>query len=553
MKTRVVIGVAAALVLVAPSRGRAQDTPPTAWGRGPDANGALSHSAAAWLGAWSPLRPIVEAPRGLVRAPLAPGILDAPEPAFGAFILSGAPGALARDLARARGIGGDTTRYAELRARSSGVSGDFRRPLDPAEVRVEGIAGQGWAPVRGNGMAIGRLSIDREALDPSSFTSRVAPYASSPFVSTDSVTPPMRRVRARIEGALGYRFGEYGAGIAAGLESREHTTFDFPLRRAGRSAAPSVNIGVERTLPWLDARVGTFYRWAEPTETDVLNPSPLPTIYYPLRGYDEPVAVPVTSSSSVFSRIDSRATAAGATLELTAWDTRVAITHERGARAEDGYFAVSQDRPTNRWRADGSETRVQLQRRIAERFRVTVVGASESLAGDAQRLDLTGVAYRGDYSRRAIEADVRMDHGQWSAAAQGGAVTLNRTGVDYAAELAADLDVLMPFVGGEVARHFTRGAVAAGASYAASAATGRIPVAAEAQENYQRLIAPALAYEAADTRAMAWWITSTFRVARTTLIGGVRFESTTSPTDQPQRLQPAGSRDAWTATLGVRY
>ena len=61
----------------------AQDTPASAWARAHDSNGASSAATVSWFGAWSPLRPVLDVPRGLLRAPLAPGILEAPPPPTG--------------------------------------------------------------------------------------------------------------------------------------------------------------------------------------------------------------------------------------------------------------------------------------------------------------------------------------------------------------------------------------------------------------------------------------------------------------------------------------
>ena len=66
----------------------AQDTPASAWARAHDSNGASSAATVSWFGAWSPLRPVLDVPRGLLRAPLAPGILEAPAPLTGAFVLA---------------------------------------------------------------------------------------------------------------------------------------------------------------------------------------------------------------------------------------------------------------------------------------------------------------------------------------------------------------------------------------------------------------------------------------------------------------------------------
>lgn len=241
------IATACSMAVLVPFTVHAQDTPPTAWGRGADVSSALSNGAAAWLGAWSPLRPIVAVPRGLLRAPLAPGLLDAPAPLAGAFVLAGAPGALARDLMPR--LKGDSARFSELRVRAAGASGDYHRPLDVSDSRVTQVSGQGWAPVGTRGIAIGRFVIDREDNDVSSFTQRVAPYYSSPFVATDSVRPPMQGTRARLEGALGLRLGGFGLGVSAGIDTREQNSIDFPLRRSGRAATPAAMIGAERVLP----------------------------------------------------------------------------------------------------------------------------------------------------------------------------------------------------------------------------------------------------------------------------------------------------------------
>jgi|GEM_PF-894704 len=540
------------LLMLTARAGVAQDTPPTAWGRGPDAYSALSHTAAAWLGAWSPLRPIADTPRGLLRAPLAPGVFDAPPPAVGAFVLAGAPGALARDLARARGSTGDTTRFGELRARSASSDGAYRRPLDVQDVRAVGASGQGWAPVGTRGIAIGRFAVDQDQSTTSSFSSRVAPYGGSPFISTDSVTPPMQRTRARLEGALGLRLAGFGAGLALALESREHNTENFPLRRAGRSVAPAANVGLERVLPWLGLRVGAYHRWSEPIETDILNPLPLPTVYYPLRGYDEPASVPL-SGLSLFARVAKRVSATGGTAELSVLNTRVVVTHERGSLAEDSYFALQQFRPTNRWRSEGRETRVQLYRDLGANTRVMVIGSSEQNAGDAVRLDLTGIAFKGRTTRNAAELDVRSTFGAWNLAALGGAIRQTRYGSDFVVEEIADLESTQPFISGEIARRFGRASLAVGASAVQSTSVGVVPAAAAARANYRRLIAPDLAYDAADARASALWTTAMYQLNKAALFASVRYETTTPTSSAPQRLQPTGERTGWSTVVGVRY
>ena len=528
----------------------AQDAPPSAWARANDANGATESGTSPWLGAWSPLRPIVDIPRGLLRAPLAPGVLDAPPPMAGAFVLAGAPGALARDLLPR--LTGDTARFGELRVRVSNEKGAFRRPFDFLDSRVAQVSGLGWAPVGSRGVVIGRVVIDREKSNVSSFTPRIAPYSSSPFVATDSVMPPMQRSRARFEGALGLRIAGFGAGLSAGVESREHNSVDFPLRRGGRAASPAIMAGVERLLPFAGLRVGGYYRWSEPTETNVLNPLPLKTVIYAVQGYDEPFGIPVTDQY-VFVRNDRRATAVGGTVEFSALGARVVAVYEQGDRAEDQYRTVGTPvRPTDRWRATGSQSRVMAQRELGSRARGTLVASFEELDGNAVRSDLTGIAFDGRDEKAAVEGDVRVAISSfWSAAISGGVTRLSSTRTDYVATINSDVITTTPFLSAEVARRLGRGAVSIGVSAAATSPNGAVPVAAR-DPNYQRLIAPALAYDAAEASAVAGWLTATMPLRGRSILMGVRSERATPRSVNVARLQPDGERSGWSVMLGVR-
>jgi hypothetical protein len=556
---RTMYGCAAALLALGlmPHAVAAQDTPPTAWGRGTHASGNVSPDiAAVWLGAWSPLRPIVESPRGLLRAPLAPGLLDAPPPPSGAFVLAGAPGSLPRDFTRRS----DSARFGEVRVRSGSESGTFRRPLDVSHSSVTQAFGQGYAPVGRRLVAIGRFLVDQERNAPGSYTARVQPYVSFPVVTTDTMVPPMQRSRARLEGALGLRLGEFGVGVSAGIESREHLSVNVPLRRSGRAATPAANVGIERVLPWLDLRVGGFFRWSEANESNLLRPNPGSTIAYPLRALDEPFGLQVVpgpgGGGGRFVRTERRATAAGGTASAMLLGVDVVIVHEQGNLAEEEtatpFNRIRLD--LERWRAEGSETRLLAQRRIVRGVTATVVAAMESLDGRGRRAELDGIAYVGSHTRRAVEVDLRTaTTGRWSAALLGGVVQNERALEDFVAELQLVSDVRTPFIGAEVGRRFGRAAVAAGVSMASMTPTrARIPAAAERGERYQLLIAPALAYEVAEATAMAGWLTTELPVRKVTLLGSVRGERASPRSVAAQRLQPGGERTGWSVVLGIR-
>lgn len=541
------IGMVCTVLAVASSS--AQDAPPTAWGRAHDVGSTTSSVRVAWLGAWSPLRPIADLARGEVRAPLGLGLLDAPAPMAGAFVLTGAPGSLARDL-RPR-LAGDTARFNELRVQRAAESGAFHRPLDLVTGVATQLSGGGWSPVGSRGVAMGRFAIDNEFTDTSSYSERISAGWSSPFVPTDSVRPPLQRTRARLEGALGLRLGQFGVGLSGGLDSREHNSVDFPLRRSGRWATPAAAIGVERVLPW-HVRVGAFYRWSEPTETHVLSPAPLPTVIYPLQGYDEAPGI-LVAGSPYYVRVLRRATAVGGTIEAKLLGTTMVLTHERAQRAEDQFvqFTIAV-RPTDAWRSTGSETRLQLARVFDRGLRVMVVAHDVRFDSEARRSDLKGLAVLGNDGQQAIEVDVRQRWSQWTAGVTAGGVRRDFVRRDYVALLAPSLTVQNPFASAEVARRVGQTSVALGVAYSMRAPIGSVPVPTKLGPNYRRLLAPELAYDAAESSAMALSLTGQRVIGRSTVFAQLRREQATATTVVEQRLQPAGARDRWLVTVGIR-
>lgn len=544
------------LTAIVCSAAHAQDTPPTAWGSAIDANSALAPSTPAWFGAWSPLRPIADIPRGLLRAPRTLGLLTASTPAIGAFILSGAPGALNRDFALASTRADSSLRHhGDVSLRYAREGGDYRRPLDAAESRVMAAEGFGWSPVGTRGMAIGRFTLDREQNDVSSFTARITPYVSSPIVATDSVTPPMLRARARLEGGLGFLVAGFGIGGTAALELRDHNSVNFPLKRAGRAASPAASFGVERVLPIASARVGIYRRWSEPNETNILNPSPLSTIYYPIQGFEEPPPLTIPFGTSQFLRIDRRATATGGTIDLTIAGNALVLSYETGTRAEDTYASpLAQIRSTTTWRASGHEVRAALQRQIHRHATITLVASDENVAGDARRPDLTGITYSGTDRRRALEGDFRVAFKErWHTGASVGVVQTQRTQQDFVSQQLANTTVNVPFFAAEVARQSARAQVAIGGSVAAQRGDGDIPTNAQSGPNFRRLIAPQLAYEVASARAVSGWVSAVIANPVIDVSVKIRAERTAALRAGEIPYQPPGQRNLFSFALGVVY
>ncbi len=346
------------------------------------------------------------------------------------------------------------------------------------------VAGMGWAPVGVRGVAIGRFVVDQEAADTFSFTQRVSPSWSSPFIATDSVRPPMTRTRAHVEGALGLRLGAYGVWLSAAVDSREHNSGAFPLRRTGRWATPAAMLGIERTLPWFNGHVGGFARWSEASESNVLNPSPLNTVIYAIKWYDEPPGLPVVNAS-LFVRNDRWATSRGGTLAFDVAGAQVVLVHKQSDRADDQYRLITaRVRPTDSWRITSRESRLQVARPIGATVRAMLVAHTISMDGLGTRDDLNGLAVQGGDTQRAVEGDIRYARGAWRVGALGGVTQRTQDRRDFVAELIATIEQTTPFASVEVARSLGGMMVGLGASGAWTAPTASLPPAARGV-NYQ--------------------------------------------------------------------
>jgi hypothetical protein len=521
----------------------AQDGSPGAVGGRVD--GAAVPLHAAWLEGWSPLRAIADLGRHPHRAP-APRGVDVPRTGVGPFLLAGAPGAIATDVARL-----DSIRWGYLGASDMRETGAFRRPFDPVQSVVQAVMGIGWQPVGKRGRAMGAFSVDRERQDPGGLTSRVTPYSASPFVLADSATPTMERARVRLEGALGGHVGGWSGGLSAGVDARQHNSVDSPVRRTARQAVPAVAGGVERAFGgW--GRLGLFGRWTEQVETQQLTASPGSATYYAVRGVARPVPY-LLAGASVLARVERRASAHGLTASVRAMGADLVAVWETSQRTEDQFLAPFQaQRPTDRWRPRGQSLRTALQRPFARHGRLQVTASHETLSGEATRGDLTGLAVQVEERRQALEAEVRWRWRGMDLLGFGGVIRHDRTVVDFVAQVEGLTQRTTPFSGVEAfVRHGGWG-VTAGASHAASQGSGRLPILAQQDATYGRLVAPDLAYEVATVSAWSGWLRLAHQVAGKAADLTVRVDGASPVAVDMARAQPGGQRRRLTVGIGVR-
>jgi hypothetical protein len=541
--TRTLRRVALAVGILAPSFAAAQDTPTAALLGALDAHAATASRVAPWRMGWSPLRTSADAPRGLQQAAL-PSLDETQYAArISPFWIAGVP-----DVQRRA----DSSRYRALLASRATANGTYRRPFDIASSSVAVVEGIGWSPVGNRTQVIGHVLVSRESNATSAFTSRVTPYTASPFLLADSVTPPMRRDQLRMEGGLLTGLGSLHLGILAALDAREHNSVDFPLRRNGRALHPSVVVGLAHGIPRLPITVGIHARWSEPVETQLLNPIPLPTAYYPVRGLDGPPALSIRNSNSLFTRTLQRVQTRGASAQLHLGSIDATLVGERTKRADDQYFdPFTLVRATDQWRAEGTELRGAVQRAVGSRTTITALAAYATLSGEGRRADLRGLAVEGSDTRSAFE--VRAHH-RWRGTlflAGGGAVRHETRRSDYVARSALAFVTTQPF--GQFAMVRPVGPVELHGAFtlAGNTATGTVPATPGSSANYQQLLAPGFAYSVATSRASGVSASAALPTTRARYVLSVRHDRAAPTVATNVRLIPQGNRRTTVLSFAV--
>ena len=119
------------------------------------------------------------------------------------------------------------------------------------------------------------------------------------------------------------------------------------------------------------------------------------------------------------------------------------------------------------------------------------------------------------------------------------------------AEPGAAIGQTTPFLSAEVARTVDGTFLGTGVLSARTSPTAALPPAARGV-NYQRLIAPELAYDAAEATAMAYWVNVRRAVRGHDVFAQLRLEQASPTTVLVSRLQPGGERSRWQVSLGYR-
>jgi hypothetical protein len=509
------------------------------------ADAMAQRSVPASLITWSPFARLADLPQTLPASIAPPDLLGAPNPRIGLWWTVGIPGALPFEVSERRAI---------FRATGGGTSGSYRRALDPDDVTVIQASALAWSPIASSGGAAGAVLVDQERAGAMPFATTVLPYTSDPFVVTDTTVPKERRVRARVEGSFAWRVGRVGAGVAAGVEESDERTVDSRFPHIGRTSTPAVRAGLA-FAPLAGLRLGAYGRWIAGSETMTLQPRTAPGLVFLLAGYHDPDSTAVAQLGGFFRRSQRSARSGGLAAAGSMLGAEWVLFAERAVR-HDGHFSVRlSNPPTDRWDANGWTIGAAAQRRFGGAILVTAHGRWETLHGEGQLADLTGVVLRARESALVLSGEVRYAPAgsEWTATATGALSRVHRDRYDFIVEVGSDLVQWTPSAALALARRIGHTSVAVAASGAAYSAVGSIPDASQMGPVYQHLVASSMAVAATRARPLVFTLSvgQHLGTGTTLLLDGYYDALVRSGPRSDLWSLPEGDRTTWSVSARV--
>lgn len=499
-----------------------------------------------WMTNWNPLARIADLPRRLPAGARFPDLLSSPPPRVGEFWTAGNPGALGREL---------DDRRADFRLAVQNASGDYARPLDPGGMGRSALSTTGWTRVGRRGAAIGSAVFDRASFRDSIFADVLVPYGSNPFVVADTMGDPVRRSALRLEGALAWEFGRFGAGFAAGWEGQSSRTVASAVPRLDRTATPGFSAGVTYDLG--PVRVGGFGRWRRTAEFIQIYTVSQPGRIFQFEGYAEPI--PLDLGNNIYRRRFERdASSFGASAAFAALGADWALygLRERTSEGQFVRFLVS-DPPKDTWDADGWKLGIAGQWAFGgpdgADWLVTADGEYRTLQGEAFQEAIGGVIFTADEAQLDLGLDARARFGNgWLL---GGRAELRRSHRDRRDLFASATSDIRAIEGGgslEIGRIVAeRIGVAAGLQVASYGPAGTMPNPNPLGPEYQRFVGPSLALDLNQALVASGVVALRWQTGQTTGLWLRGVFGSVSPSDGLLPLTPTGGRQAWAVTAGV--
>ncbi|MEP6999329.1 MAG: DUF6850 family outer membrane beta-barrel protein [bacterium] len=438
---------------------------------------------------------------------------------------------------------------------TNGVTGAYRRPLDPVSVNTIGTSLAGWRRIGGALAAIGRVAVDRDALSDGSYSAFVAPYGSSPFVPADTNRPALGRTIVTLEGGEGVVLGSWRLGIAAGYRGQENSSTQSSASQIGRASSNGVALGAVRAFG-SRARVGLYGRRLQSSETVNLIANPQTVRVYALDGYvsaepaDFSVAFP-----AFLRRADRTATAWGTDVAGRALGTSWSAYLERQSLHERQVSTVlTSNPPTDRWSTSGGALGAAVQRTIRG-LSATLRADWRAQKGDADRASTSAGAFRSDASQLALVSELlyASSVSPWNFAATLSLDRDQQSATDDAARITTDIIAWMPGISGEVARrvsdHLT---IALGYGRSQFTPSASVPSPVNRGTGYTLLLAPAIEFAAVASHTDQGVVTARWRT-RAGFVSIRAWASSMQPNSRADAsvLLPTGSRSSLGCAVSV--
>ncbi len=496
---------------------------------------------------WSPLMPVADLERQLPHAPPFTDMVAGTTPRIGLFWTAGNPAGLVHNTSEA---------HAELGIGFGREVGEYRRPQDPDDVALTRLSGIAWRRV-GRGAAAGRIVAESRDIGSAPYAALVAPYVSDPLVVTDTTLPAMRRLVARLEGAIAWEQRWLSVGLSAGADVWDNRTSEVRFPRLGRASRPGVAAGVGLRLPVLHVRLAGHVRWIGGNETVLLAAQPDGGTVYLLDGYSEPDPRRVVPPGVLFRRIDRDALALGGGLEGRLLGVQWVMFAQRERRTDEHLSVRDEAPPTDRWRARGSTYGLAAQGTgLRRRLLVTAWVRHTGLTGDATRADLNEAVFfhaDEDVTQGSLELRYVPRKLPWRVTAAFVVIRERRIRSDFIADVRSEIRSWAPGGRVEVSRRFRSTTVSVGVAASGYMPVAVIPDASAMGPVYRTLVAQELALYALRATSVAATVGAGYRIRRTTLalvaIAARLSERGREVTNLA--FAPTGSRTQWRLSFRV--
>ena len=499
----------------------------------------------AWLTAWSPLLARGDLSRAL---PGAPGgwipLLLLPTPTAGLFWVAGNPAALGRDLPAAG---------TDFSVGVGAQQGAYRRPFDPARLKVAQFDGSSWGRVAPTAAMTGRVTIDRETDTPGSMAAFANLYSSSPFTTVDTSISNMRLNRVVLEGAAAWTLGQWSAGLALGIEARDHQSIEAAVVHRFTRTMPGVRAGVARTIGGFDIGLQGGLRFR--AENIRVVERSADTRAYDLSGYQE---IKPFEVSTYYERwLREYLPSAGLTIGRATGSLRWSVSAERVWTEEHQLTQAKNDPAEDRWDAGGWHAALALEPMLGTgRFRVLGSIRYHGITGDGDRgRDSAGVIFSARERMVETSAEVRLSPAGktgWAGVAVAGLRAETRRRADSVAGLETDISGVSPSIQLELGRVWPRLLVAATFAMRHYRPTAVLPNPSPLGPTYRTFIAPELEVYTRAATPYAVGGLGRFAVSPRGFIWLMVRRERLSPAEDISRPQsPAGTRTGWSLRTGV--